>query len=127
VKGARWRRTKRVGLWILAALAAVVLALLVDGWQAFGHRASGARRERLERSAQWKSGHVVNPQPLVNSFWGAMRGAFAISPYASPTAPLPVVPVEAAQFQSPPPTGLRVTWLLSPGSGLAAGSRCPLR
>jgi L-ascorbate metabolism protein UlaG (beta-lactamase superfamily) len=105
------RRWRRVALGILVVLGLVLLAVVVDGWRAFGKRAGGARRARMERSPQWQSGHFVDPQPMHNDFWGALRGALHASPYTSPTAALPVVPVDPKELESPPPSGLRVTWL----------------
>jgi L-ascorbate metabolism protein UlaG (beta-lactamase superfamily) len=65
----------------------------------------------MERSPEWRSGHFVDPQPMDNDFWGAVSGALHASPNTSPVVALPVVPVDPKQFDSPPPSGLRVTWL----------------
>lgn len=111
-------RRRKVALGVgLAALTFVVYAL-VDAWRAFGARATGARRARMIASPEWSSpgvssrwgGHFVNPQPLVNSAWGALTGAFAISPDVAPKGPVPVVKPDPRSFDTPPPSGLRVTW-----------------
>jgi len=85
--------------------------LFANGCAAFGRRPDGARRERLERSPQWKDGHFENPQPLVNDMLGAMTGFLRASRHRIPERPLPVVPVDPARFAAGPATGLRVTWL----------------
>jgi len=107
-----WRRRLRRGA---AGLGLIVVlgftALIVDGCTAFGHRPTGARRERMLRSPQWKDGHFENPQPLWNNTWGAMTSMFHASPYASPVEAVPTETIEAARFATPPATGLRVTWL----------------
>jgi L-ascorbate metabolism protein UlaG (beta-lactamase superfamily) len=105
----RWLTWLTGGLVALVAVAVVVA--LVAGWTAFGHRAVGARRARMERSPQWKGGHFVNPQPLVNDGWRALTGALRASPDPSPAGPVPTVPVDPRRFDAPPATGLRVTWL----------------
>jgi hypothetical protein len=64
----------------------------------------------MEASPQWAGGHFANPQPLRNSFWGAVSGALHISPNASPAAPPPTVAGARVRLDTPPPTGLRVTW-----------------
>lgn len=101
--------------WVLGGLGAlfalVVVGALVDGWRAFGQRASGERRARMEKSSQWSSGHFVNPQPMVNDLWGSLVGAFKASKDASPSHPIPTVRGGAERFATPPPSGLRVTWL----------------
>jgi L-ascorbate metabolism protein UlaG (beta-lactamase superfamily) len=84
--------------------------LLADGWHAFGRRARGEERTRMEASPEWSGGHFVNPQPLRNSFWGAVWQALHPSPNVSPSQPVPNVhPAGGArEFAA---SGLRVTWL----------------
>ena len=105
----RWLRRATAGLGLLIAVAVTVA--IVDGWRAFGHRPAGARLERMRRSPQWKDGRFVNPQPLWNDAWGALTAMFHASPEASPRAPVPTETIAPARFASPPPTGLRATWL----------------
>ena len=107
-----WRRRLRrgaagLGLFVVLGLT----ALIVDGCTAFGHRPTGARRERMLRSPQWKDGHFENPQPLWNNTWGAMTSMFHASPYASPVEAVPTETIDPARFAPPPASGLRVTWL----------------
>jgi len=106
-----WRWTKRglAGVGIALGVAAVVA--LVVGWRAFGHRASGARRERMERSPEFRDGTFHNPQPLVNYFWSMVGDLRRIDPNATPTAPLPTALDVAAKLRVPAASGLRVTWL----------------
>src|SRR6185369_1320001 len=66
---------------------------------------------RMERSPHWKDGHFENPEPLVNDAWGMLTGLFRASAYTSPAGPLPTVAIDPRQFDAPPPSGLRVTWL----------------
>ena len=68
---------------------------------------------RLARSPQWRDGRFRNPRPPVN---GSMLRAtreffFGGSPHRKPDAPVPVVPRVAADYGTPPASGLRVTWL----------------
>jgi L-ascorbate metabolism protein UlaG (beta-lactamase superfamily) len=101
-----WRATRWLGVLALAAIAVAVAV----GWTAFGHRAAGARRARMEQSPHWKDGRFVNPQPLHNDNWRSVKGMFHASPDTSPRTPVPVATGDARRFQTPPPTGLRVTW-----------------
>jgi L-ascorbate metabolism protein UlaG (beta-lactamase superfamily) len=111
VRPSRWRWVRQ-GLLGLAALALSLVAfVLVDGWRAFGRRATGARRARMEASPEWRDGHFANPQPLRNSASQTLSGALHISPYVSPAAPLPVDTGLRRALDTPPRTGLRVTWL----------------
>ncbi len=64
-----WRWTKRTFAVAGVALVVLLLHVLVGGGRAFGHRATGARRARMEASPEFKDGRLVNPQPLVNDLW----------------------------------------------------------
>lgn len=89
----------------------LVAGLALAGWRAFGASAKGERLVRMQASPQWDGGHFENPQPLYNDWWGSLGAMFDGSPDASPSAPLPVVTPEPAMFDTPPESGLRVTWL----------------
>jgi L-ascorbate metabolism protein UlaG (beta-lactamase superfamily) len=112
VRARRWLRRGAIGLGALVALVALLLAVVaVDGWRAFGGRAEGARRERMERSGQWRDGRFHNPQPLWNDTWGVLTGLLGASADGSPKAALPVEKTTSERFATPPASGLRVTWL----------------
>jgi L-ascorbate metabolism protein UlaG (beta-lactamase superfamily) len=102
----RWRR--RIGLGLVGIFAGAITLGLCLGWTAFGRRAEGERRARMERSPEWHGGQFHNPQPLVNHFWLGMRRMFGASDYSAPAGPVPTV---RSRYETPPPSGLRVTWL----------------
>ena len=107
-----WRRRARRTLQALAALAVLgVTAALVDGCAAFGKRAQGPRLVRMEHSPQWRDGKFRNPQPLENSGWLMLKGAFTASKQTSPTTTVPTVPGDRRRFATTPKSGLRVTWM----------------
>src|SRR5262245_57927927 len=101
----------RAAKWAGVGLLIFVVVVLVQGWRAFGQRATGERRARMERSPQWRDGQFRNPQPLVNDAWRTITGLLDVSPHASPNEQLPIERVDPRRFDSPPPSGLRVTWL----------------
>lgn len=105
------RRLLKVAAVGLALLAILVLVVVMQGWTAFGAAPEGERLARMERSSQWSNGTFENPQPLWNDSLGMLTEAVGSSDYSSPTEPLPVVQVQAERFETPPSTGLRVTWL----------------
>ncbi|MFL5353091.1 MBL fold metallo-hydrolase [Archangium sp.] len=105
------RRVARVAWWAGALLALALTLVLAQARAAFGHRAEGARRERMEHSPQWQDSHFENPQPLYNDIWGSFTGMFDASPDVSPSEPVPTVPGDHRRWETPPATGLRVTWL----------------
>ena len=110
-KPGRWRiRIRRfAGVALVVALAGGAVMLL-DGWASFGKRASGERLERVQGSAQWDGRRFVNPEPLWNDYTG-MFGFFGSSGVPKvPQEPLPVVTVDPTMFDTPPASGLRVTW-----------------
>jgi L-ascorbate metabolism protein UlaG (beta-lactamase superfamily) len=111
MKGQRVSWLRRVLLGLVIVLAMLVALGVADGWSAFGHRAQGARRARMEASPHWGGGHFVNPEPLRNSFWGAVWGALHRSPEVRPHQPLPTVVGAQRGLEVPAATGLRVTWL----------------
>lgn len=111
-------RRRSVGGWIrwIAVRLALVLVLAVAagvalGWRAFGHRATGTRRARMENSPQWANGKFVNPQPLHNDMIGSLRALREVSPDVTPKSPVPVLSIGAHHFDSLPASGLRVTWM----------------
>ncbi|AKI98534.1 L-ascorbate metabolism protein UlaG (beta-lactamase superfamily) [Archangium gephyra] len=101
----------RVALWTGLVGGVALAAIAADAWPALGKTARGERRAKMERSAQWLEGHFENPQPLYNDWWGSVKAMFAASPYVGPSEPLPTVPGDHRRFETPPATGLRVTWL----------------
>lgn len=95
---------------VLVALTLFVTLLLVQGWQAFGTKPSGGRLLRMQRSAHYKEGHFVNPQPIVNDYGGMFKGWLHVSEHVSPSEPLAVAQLSAGALAAPPASGLRVTW-----------------
>lgn len=116
------RRGGRVLKIVGAALIALVGLVLLSGavvvtanWAAFGKRADGERLVRMKRSPQWDEDGFENPQPLFDDF-SIARVASAMldgSDHAAPEHPeqdIPVVRGDGSAFDTPPATGLRVTW-----------------
>lgn len=102
-----WRITK-----VVAAVLVLGVALIVaDAWTAMGTAPEGARLERIQRSPQWGDGVFVNPQPLWNDTWDGLTQMLDGSDHSSPSSPLPVERGDAGRFETPPPTGLRITWM----------------
>lgn len=106
----RKRRWRRIALGTLVLFGVAVAVAVADGWRSFGRRAEGARRDRMEHSAQWQDGAFENPQPIVNDYGSMLSGLFGGSDHVSPDGPLPAVDVDPALFATPPTSGLRVTW-----------------
>jgi L-ascorbate metabolism protein UlaG (beta-lactamase superfamily) len=96
---------------LAAATALLVVVALVQGWEAFGKAATGERLQRMEASPQWVDGVFENPQPLWNDAWGMVGELFDASDDLTPTDPIPAEVVPRDRFDTPPPSGLRVTWL----------------
>jgi L-ascorbate metabolism protein UlaG (beta-lactamase superfamily) len=107
----RRRRVLRVFAVLLGAFFVFASVVAIDGWTAFGKRAEGPRRARMERSRQWAEGHFENPEPLWNDGWGMFTSVLSGSAHASPSEALPVVRGGRERFATPPASGLRVTWL----------------
>ena len=96
---------------LFLAFLAVLAFVLIDGWRAFGHRATGERLARMQRSPQYRDGRFHNPQPLHNDVYKTIAGLVHASPHTSPGSPLALPPIEPTRFSSPPTAALRITWL----------------
>ena len=113
-------RGRRILRWLLGSVLALVLLAVVGGstlWllarPAMGGAIDGARLARVEHSPQWRDGQFRNRLPRVDAEGGrAMREYFfGGSDHREPDAPVPVVRRSAADYRTPPASGLRVTWL----------------
>lgn len=102
---------RRAFRFLALFLALGLITLIADGWRAFGHRPTGARRIRMENSAQWAGSQFENPQPLWNDLWGALIGGWNTSPHGRPAQALPTLSPGPIPFETLPKSGLRVTWL----------------
>jgi L-ascorbate metabolism protein UlaG (beta-lactamase superfamily) len=111
-RGGKIRLWRRRGLWAMAAaLAAIGAAGAMANCAALGGRATGARLARMRQSPEWHGTHFENPQPLVNDAWTAIVDLLRPDPNVNPKSPPSAVAVERGRFATPPPSGLRVTWL----------------
>jgi len=103
----------RWALWLFGSLVLLLglglVFLVIDGYQAFGRGARGARLGRMQESPQWHAGTFTNPESLYNDFGRMLSGAWAKSPNSAPHRPLDVA--RKPDLAAPPQTGLRVTWL----------------
>jgi L-ascorbate metabolism protein UlaG (beta-lactamase superfamily) len=104
-------RLRRAFKWVGLLLLVVLAVALAQAWKSLGHRATGERRARMERSPQWRDGAFENPEPIVNFVGPMIQGMFNIDDHASPEEPVDVQQVDPAQLATPPSTGLRITWL----------------
>ena len=111
------RRLLHALLWttgtLVVVLAVGALVLWLAAREALGGRVEGARLARVEASPQWRDGRFRNRLPRVDgparSMWTEFL--FGGSDHRAPAAPLPVARRTAADYATPPASGLRVTWL----------------
>jgi len=99
---------RRIVKVVGALLLLTMVATLAACWTNFGHRPTGARRDRIRQSRQWHDGQFENPQPIVNHLGPMLRGMFSRDRGTSPKTPPPTV---TPDLHAPPASGLRVTWL----------------
>lgn len=106
-----WRIFKRALQLFVALLLLTVIIVLPQAWDGLGHRATGARKARMEKSPQWKDGAFENPEPIVNHF-EMISGMFQLSPDATPLpGTVDVVKPDPEFYATAPASGLRITWL----------------
>ena len=102
----------------LLAVVVVILVVLVasTGWlDALGAAPKGERLARIRRSPNYRDGAFRNPDATTlgapGSMWEMIRRALGGHEQRVPPAPLPVVALTRADFERPPASGLRATWL----------------
>lgn len=111
------RIARAAGVAALATLGATVAALArsTDWFASLGARASGERLERMRRSRQWAQGRFANSIPtrtlLPRSACQTIRMQVAGTEARYPRRPIPVDRRARADFEAPPESGLRVTWM----------------
>ena len=111
------RATRVAGVTALAAAGAAALAFArsTEWLRAFGGTPEGERLARVRSSPRWKDGRFRNRMPTVtvapSRILETLRRHVRGDEVRYPTRPIPVVPRSRADFETPPATGLRVTWL----------------
>lgn len=101
-------RAARVGAVLLLVAA---LGLLADAWTPMGHGPDDESLARMQASPQWDDGVFVNAQPMWNDLAGWLAPDTPEGTVTSPAEPIDVVRSDGSQFDTPPATGLRVTWM----------------
>ncbi|MCB9648920.1 MAG: MBL fold metallo-hydrolase [Deltaproteobacteria bacterium] len=86
---------------------------LSGAWTTTGARAKGARLERMQASPQWRDGRFRNALARHDGPYMKMMKEwfFGGSPDAEPSTALSVQGRSKADFDAPPQSGLRITWL----------------
>jgi L-ascorbate metabolism protein UlaG (beta-lactamase superfamily) len=87
--------------------------LLDTARNALGYPADDSRRARMARSPQWRDGKFRNVHeridgPLIKTL---RKFFFGGSKYRKPSAPIDTEARSARDYDAPPASGLRVTWL----------------
>ncbi|MCB9762181.1 MAG: MBL fold metallo-hydrolase [Alphaproteobacteria bacterium] len=85
-----------------------------EGLSNFGARPEGDRLARMEASPRWSDGQFVNDVPEVlmpaSAWMGFLQETWSGGQQRTPPGPLPMAPAPRT-YDTPPDTGLRVTWL----------------
>ena len=111
------RRRLRIAIRALGAIVALAIVAGVVLWliarPALGGRLDDERIARYERSPQWRDGkfrnrRARNDAPFLESL---VKFTFGGSDVSVPNTPVPVSARSAADYRTPPASGLRVTWL----------------
>ncbi len=111
---AEYRGPDRFSFFRLAALVCLGAGSLImpGSCASIGAAAQEERLQRIKASPQYGEGRFVNPwttrQP---AFWAAMKKWIKGADHTKPCQPPPILRREKAEFESPPPSGLRITWL----------------
>lgn len=102
-------------LLALAGVAALVLVASTEWLAALGGAPAGERLARMERSPNFRDGkfqNLVPTNPLVpGSTLRTLQQEFLGDAVRAPLGVVPVVPRSSADFETPPASGLRATWM----------------
>jgi L-ascorbate metabolism protein UlaG (beta-lactamase superfamily) len=110
-------RTRRKVAVSAAAVVTAIVAVLLHSteWLAsLGGRVTGPRLERSRRSPQFHDGKFRNPEPTrmaTGSMLDMARRQFFGKEQREPSGPVPVERRSADDYETPPPSGLRATWI----------------
>lgn len=113
-KRARAWRLVRWGALLLLSLALIFVATALSiAWKPMGKMASGERLVRMQKSPQWKGDKFVDVMPRVEPAILKILPKWFEAPHPNrrPHGDLTHVQRRQADFQSPPRSGLRITWL----------------
>jgi L-ascorbate metabolism protein UlaG (beta-lactamase superfamily) len=105
------------GITVTAVLGAAVVAIARStGWfQSIGGRVSGERLDRTRRSPQWANGRFENspatPTLAPGSLSGMLRMQVCGEQVRYARHPIPVEMRKRVDYDRPPGSGLRVTWI----------------
>jgi L-ascorbate metabolism protein UlaG (beta-lactamase superfamily) len=111
-KGSRLLRQLLLGLVVLFGAG---LLLATHGCASFGDRPSGARLEHIRQSSAYHDGKFQNAMPTrmlkEGSTFELIRRQLIVEEERVPKVPIQVVPLTRQQLETPPASGLRVTWI----------------
>jgi L-ascorbate metabolism protein UlaG (beta-lactamase superfamily) len=110
------RRLRVLGILTLTVIAAafVVLLATTSMLSSFGGTPAGDRLARMERSPTFREGKFHNTVPtakLVGSFWDTLEDDLFGDEPREPAGEVPVMMRTAADYETPPRSGLRATWI----------------
>ena len=108
-----WLRRALATLGVLVALAIVAgVSLWLIAKPAMGGHMDDDRVARYEQSPEWSDGKFRNRRPRHDAPYleALAKFTFGGSDVSAPNAPVPVIARSAADYQTPPASGLRVTW-----------------
>ena len=115
---ARRSGTQAALRWVLRAVLALAVLAIAGGttlWlaarESLGGELEGARLARAERSPQWDAGRFRNRYPRVDGPGALKEYFFGGSDHRTPDSPVAFERRTAADYATPPASGLRVTWL----------------
>ena len=109
-----WLRRALMTLGVLVAIAIVTgFSLWAIAKPAMGGHMDDAREGRYRASPEWSDGKFRNRRPRHDAPYleSLVKFTFGGSDVSAPNAPVPVIARSAADYETPPASGLRVTWL----------------
>jgi len=106
---ARWRRfVAGVALTLIGAATIVTF----DLWTALGKKPSGEHLDQISASPQWRGARFDNTLPQsAMPIWPIIKASFGGEQIRNPGDPLPLDVIDPSVYRTPPPSGLRLSWI----------------
>ncbi|MGB1700585.1 MAG: MBL fold metallo-hydrolase, partial [Nannocystaceae bacterium] len=107
----RRRRRRKILSLIGGTVLCMGAWLLVDAWEALGHRPSAEDWRRMGASVQQQGGRFENPEPIENHMWAFFVDLPDVSAAQSPEQPIRLYEAVVSELKEVPTTDARVTWM----------------
>ncbi|NDC87949.1 MAG: hypothetical protein EB075_03945, partial [Bacteroidetes bacterium] len=103
---------RRAGLTLLTVIATAGGTLTWDAWRALGQPPRAEAQETFVGSTQWDGRKFVNLLPAQQpAFFSVLKDYIKNDAIVMPESVIPVMRQTGSDYETPPTSGLRISWL----------------